>query len=108
MRPKKSDSPTRHELDRLEFDGQTVNVINRSAASWERIATRLYFKGNVIASIKKNSNFQVEPACTEVFERWLNGTDGLRTPVTWATVVQVLREADLGALSIELNSILSD
>ena len=50
--------------------------------------------------------FQVEEACRTVFSEWLGGKEGLREPKTWATVVTILKEADLGVLSDELNSIL--
>ena len=42
-----------------------------------------------------------------VFNVWLGGKEGLREPKTWVTVVSVLKEADLGTLAGELNSVLS-
>ena len=83
-------------------------MISASASKWEKIATRLYFDGNAIGGIRKDAHFQVEESCRTVFNVWLGGKEGLREPKTWATVVAVLKEADLGTLSEELNSVLSD
>ena len=106
---KRSDKPKLHELDLIEFGGKTVKVIDRSAADWEKVATRLYFNVSIIKSIRKNPNPQTaEERCAAVFEKWLEGADGLRKPLTWATVVTILKEADLGTLSEELDSVLSN
>ena len=83
-------------------------MIPSSAAKWEKIATRLYFDGNTIGAIRRDTHYQVEQACTTVLNIWLEGKDGLREPKTGATVINVLVEADLGTLSNELNSVLSD
>ena len=85
-----------------------MKVINKSAAHWEKIATRLYFDGGMIGAIRKNANFQsAEERCAAVFEKWLEGSEELREPLTWAIVVKVLKEAELGTLSGDLNSVLS-
>ena len=72
------------------------------------IATRLHFDRNMIGAIRRDASSQVQHACTTVFNTWLEGKEGLREPKTWATVVAVLKEADFGTLSGELNAILSD
>ena len=59
-------------------------------------------------AVERNAPTQAEEACRRVFNIWLGGREGLREPKTWATVVDVLKEADLGVLSGELNAILSD
>ena len=57
--------------------------------------------------VERNAPMRAEEACRKVFSMWLGGSEGLREPKTWATVVDVLKEADLGVLSDDLNSILS-
>ena len=74
-------------------------MISRSAVKWEKIATCLSFDESRI----KESRGDVRT----VFSMWLDA-EGLREPKTWATVVDVLKEAELGDLSDELNSSLSD
>ena len=100
--------PKEHELDRIDYNGKTIRIFSSSAARWEKIATRLYFDGNTIGAIRRDTHYQVEDACKTVFNVWLGGKEGLREPKTWATVVRVLKEADLGVLSGELNSVLTD
>ena len=85
-----------------------MKVIDRSAAHWEKVAKRLYFNVSMINSIRKNPNSETVEKCCAVFEKWLEGADGLRNPLTWATVVTILKEADLGTLSEELDSVLSN
>ena len=100
--------PRIHELDRIDHRGHTVRVISGCAAKWEQVALRLYFDGNTIQSINKDSFYKTADACTTMFDVWLNGREGLREPRTWATVVKILQEADLRTLSEKLNSVLSD
>jgi hypothetical protein len=106
-KPKRQGTPKEHELDRMDYSGKHIQIISRSAAKWEKIALRLYFDGNKIKAIQRDVHFQTEEACRTVFNLWLEGTKGLRERRTWATVVDVLKEADLITLSEELNSILS-
>ena len=105
---KRHDKPKGYELDRIDCNNKTLRVISHSAARWEKIATRFYFDGNMIGAIRRDTHYQVEQACTTVFNVWLGGKEGLREPKTWATVVAVLKEANLTQLASELNSILSD
>ena len=107
-RPKRNGKPKEHEIDRIDYNGKTIRIISSSAARWERIATRLYFDGDATAAIGRDAHYKVADACRTVFNVWLGGKEGLREPKTWATIVDVLKEADLGTLSGELNSILSN
>ena len=83
-----------------------IRVIAGSAPRWETIAARLHFEPADIGSIQKSAHFQAEDACTAVFSRWVEGQQGLRTPIAWDTVVTILKEANLGTLSEQLNSVL--
>ena len=107
-RPRRHGKPKEHELDRIDRNGEPIRIISSTAGRWERIATRFYFDGNMIDIVKRNAPTQAEEACRRVFSMWLGGKEGLREPKTWATVVSVLKEVDLGVLSDDLNSILSD
>jgi hypothetical protein len=108
LRPKRHGKPKEHELDRIDCNREPIRIISSTAGRWKRIATRLYFDGNMIDKVENDAYFRAEEACRRVFNMWLGGREGLREPKTWATVVDVLKEADLGVLSGELNAILSD
>ena len=71
------------------------------------IATSLYFSRGMIGSIRRDSH-STDQACTTVFGMWLESLEGLREPRTWDTVVKVLKDASLGALAAELDSVLSE
>ena len=98
--------PRLHLLDLVECNGKTLRVIKSAASKWEKLATHLYFDSNRIRSIGWHSHCQPEEACASVFSAWLGGVEGTRQPITWATIVKVLAEIDLGNLSKELKSIL--
>ena len=102
---KRNGKPELFDLDRIDYNGKTIQVIASSAFKWERIAMRLRFEGE-IESVDRD-NRKVEDACRSVFSTWLEGKEGLREPITWATVVAVLKEVGLGVLSDDLNSVLS-
>ena len=96
--------PRLYELDLIRRNGKTVRVINRAAATWERVAIRLYFKGHEIKSIERNKHFQTGNACRAIFIEWLEGKG--RQPTTWETLIEALEEADLSELASDLKDTL--
>ena len=95
--------PHLHELDLIAGKGKTVNVIDKTACAWEKVATRLYFEGHDISRIRKNKR-QAEDACHTMFAEWLEGKG--RTPTTWETILQALNEAKQGELAKDLKEVL--
>ena len=81
-------------------------MIRMTASHWERIATRLYFEGFSISTIKRDNSQSVEGACHTVFSEWLRDVEQLREPRTWRTVIQVLHEAELSVIATKLENIL--
>ena len=82
-----------------------MRVIERAAAKWVSVATRLHFESHDISRIREDYNQQTIKACQAVFIEWLEGKG--RTPTTWNTVIKVLEEADLSELAGELKIVLS-
>ena len=95
--------PRLHELDLKKGNGKTVKLINRTAADWERLATRFYFEGYEIRSLRTNHRETFE-ACREMFIEWLEGKG--RSPKTWETVIIALEEADLSEIALDLKDVL--
>ena len=62
----------------------------------------------MIKSVQRDSHYLTEQACVALFSMWLEGKEGLRQPRTWGTIIKVLKESDLGELSEELDSVLSE
>ena len=98
-------SPKFHELDLIEYNEKRVQVFGKGAVKWEKIATRLYFDGNMIEKIRKDCP-QAYQACQKIFTTWIDGKEGLREPIAWSTVIKVLKEAELGEVAKDLEEIL--
>ena len=103
--PTTSSLPKLHHLDLIEGNGKTVRVINRAAAKWVSVATRLHFESHDISRIREDYHQQTIKACQTVFIEWLEGKG--RTPTTWNTVIKALEEADLSEVAGELKIIFS-
>jgi hypothetical protein len=101
--PALASKPRLHELDLIAGNGKTVNVIDKTACAWEKVATRLHFEAQDISRIRKNER-QAEDACRTIFTEWLEGKG--RTPTTWGTVIQALNEARQGELAKDLEEVL--
>ena len=97
--------PRLHQLDLIEGNGKIVKLIRAVASKWERLATRLYFEVNDISRIKRDRQ-ECEDACREVCCEWLLGEG--RKPVTWATLLTALEEAELSEVAKDLKVIISD
>ena len=80
-----------------------MNVIDKTACAWEKVAIRLHFEGHDISRIRRNER-QAEDACRTMFTEWLEGKG--RTPTTWGTVLQALNEARQGELANDLEEVL--
>ena len=98
--------PKLHELDLMYYNQRPVRVLEGSASRWDRVAIRLYFDGNMIAQVWTESQNDQLRACRSVFTQWLDGLEKLRTPRTWQTVMDVLREAGLCQLANDLEEAL--
>ena len=83
-----------------------MRVLETGAGKWDKIATRLYFKRSRIDQIWTDSQHTTSQACQSVFNEWLEGKEGLRTPVTWDTVIKALKETGLGQLADDLRAAL--
>ncbi|MCG8625112.1 MAG: hypothetical protein MJE68_24330, partial [Proteobacteria bacterium] len=81
-RPRRHGKPKGHELDRIDYNGKAIRIISSTAGRWKRIATRLYFDGNMMDAVERNAPTQAEEACRRVFDIWLGGREGLREPKT--------------------------
>ena len=105
-RSKRELTPTLHELDLIKDNGVQVQVIGSVSAKWDKLATRLYFSGNAIETIKRSCHFQPEDCCRKLFTEWLDGKG--RQPKTWNTVIDVLKEAQVSEVAKKLVLVVSN
>ena len=99
--------PHLHQLQVLRSSsGEVVRVRERVGAHWRDVATQLGFSTGLIGIINENNGPQ--QAFDDMMTRWLNGMEGTRQPITWRTLVTVLRDMDHGVLASDLESILPE
>ena len=89
--------------------GKEIRIRDTITFDWDD----LYMKLNCVSSpeetetklkeIRKNSRDEAQDACREVLLLWLSGETS-RTPVTWATLITLLREIKQEELADELTA----
>ena len=100
-----ANQPKLYQLQRLEGrGGNIVEVIDKTAASWEKLALALHFEGHILEIVNRDHTSVVR-ACQDVLSRWLRGE--ARQPVNWNTLIESLREIKFIVLGEELELALS-
>ena len=92
----------------LEGSCKTVRIINRIAHKWDQVATRLHFKVHEIRRIQRDCHHQTCDASREMIMKWLEGECNLRKPISWATLIKALDEAELSEVTKDIMSILQE
>lgn len=102
--------PHLHQLEQLTGpDGsKSVQVITSVAAKWEELAIALDFDAPAIAVIKRDYSSDCREACSQMLQMWLKMefSDASRS-VSWATLIQSLKDAEFSSVGIELEEILN-
>ena len=98
-------SPQLHELQLLTFDnGRELRIMEIVAPKWKKVAAAIGFNKERIEAIEEDEHYKQEKATFEMFGRWLKGEHNLK-PVTWNTLVQCLKEANLKDIAETLSNI---
>ena len=102
--------PALHELDLLKGSNskKTIRIIDRIAYKWRRVAIRLHFEAHQIEGIEQDCHYQTSDASRKMIMKWLDGGGSLRKPITWATLIEALEEADLSEVAKDIVSILQE
>ena len=93
------------QIDVIEGNGKIVKIIEHVAPRWRAVATRLHFEGHIIQRITKDHSSSCTDACRTVFIEWLDGRG--RKPVTWETLIKVLKEAGFSEAASDLEHVIS-
>jgi len=56
----------------------------------------------MIEIIRENCRYQVEDCCREVLVKWLSGSQCSSGPVTWRTLIAVMRKISFDTLADQL------
>ena len=88
-------------------DGTKIEIIKTVAPKWMDIGDLLDFdaKGDTMNNIaaSKGRN-EVESCCRCMFQHWLDG-NGVQ-PVSWATLLEILKDCHFNTLATEVNGFL--
>ena len=79
-----------------------MRVIEEVSAKWKDLAIALRFDSYRLKSLENNVQHTSEFACRGMFIRWLDRREDLRRPVTWATLIQSLKDAQLATIAEKL------
>ena len=88
--------------------GKEVVIRDVLASRWEDLLLQLDFQlpsseEYLIKNIERNCRGDVEEACREVLLKWLSGDPPSNcTPVTWRTLIEVIKKLDHQSLAAEL------
>ena len=93
-------------LTRLEGGNRKVHIIERIGVDYHNIGTELLndIHGTIIPTIEKEKLGNIQEIVREIFIKWRKGMG--RQPVTWQTLVDVLREVRLHNLADDIVSVL--
>jgi len=89
-------------------EGRTVKVIEEVAAEWKQLAYTLQFSSAVVRTVQCDTTQDCAAACEEVLYRWVSGAEGTRQPVSWATLIECLRDFDFRVLASNLEKVLCE
>ena len=99
--------PTLQQLMLLRSpSGKRVKIIQAIAAGWRHLGISLYFDetGRTLDRIAHEHPFDPEACCTAMLREWLEGRG--RQPATWATLIDLLKDADMTSLAQQLERML--
>ena len=76
------------------------------ASYWEDLLLLLQFESSsaevMIENIRRNCRDEVDQACREVLLMWISGHPSKCTPVTWRTLIEVIKKLDCLTLANDL------
>ena len=75
---------------------------------WKDLAYSLYFSRLAVKAVAEENLGDAGSCCEEVVERWLDGEEGMRQPVSWVTLIEAVREyEDMDTLATDIENVLS-
>ena len=85
---------------------KNLNIIQRTSTHYENLAMHLLDDDNceIVDCLKEQCRGNPVEIVTAVYKKWIQGTG--RKPVTWQTLVDVLKEIELNSLAEEIETVL--
>lgn len=98
------DKPKLQQLQELKGVRKLVRIIDEIAYKWDDVAIALGFDWPAIERIRRDTFYQTQKATVKMFTEWLDDNNDLRNPVSWSTLIECLREAELAETAQLLES----
>ena len=88
----------------VDGEKKTIDIIQRTGTSYEKLGMFLLEddNGDIVDSLKEPCHHDRIQITRAVYKKWISGTG--RKPVTWQTLVDVLREIDLNRVADDIDS----
>lgn len=98
-------SPTLPELLKFTCAGKTINIVKEIGNKYKYFGTFLLEDnyGQKVTSMESQHHSDSSKINTLILEEWLNGRG--KQPVTWATLVEVLRDTELFNLANDISMV---
>ena len=100
--------PTLQQLTHMiDNCGKEVQIIQNIAAKWKEVGILFNFDptGRTNDLINARNSSDPEACCTDMMKVWLEGKG--RQPATWATLVEVLRNANFNCLANDMEQLVA-
>ena len=83
-----------------------LNIVQRTASHYAKLVMHLLcdVNGDTIASLELQFHHNPERIATDVYRNWISGTG--RKPISWQTLIGVLRDIGLISLADEIETAL--
>ena len=99
------DLPTVFECTRFQVLGRTINIPQEIGTNYSRFGMFLLNdpNGTKVTNMEHKHRGDPERINTEILREWATGRE--KKPVTWQTLIGVLRDIELGALASEIEAV---
>ena len=90
----------------VDGENKRLNIVQRTASHCAELAMHLLYDVNfdTIASLEVRFYHNPERIATAVYMNWISGTG--RKPISWQTLIGVLRDIQLNSLADEIETAL--
>ncbi|KAL5475155.1 hypothetical protein EMCRGX_G027220 [Ephydatia muelleri] len=88
------------------LEDEHLNIVQRTAIHYAKLAMHLMDDVNLVITASLEMQFRHNPEiiAKEVYKKWISGTG--RKPISWQTLVCVLRDIQLNSLAEEIEAAL--
>jgi hypothetical protein len=86
--------PTLNQLHCLRINDVIIGVVQTVAPQWEAVACCLGLPTSSVSIIQRDYKMDAVRGCEKMLREWLDGGEGVRRPLTWATLAEALEETE--------------